>query len=217
MNETYFVCFQAGTSGRFVSSIVWNLINDIKEPIEYSDCNSAHLNSYWTLSWDHSSLPNGSANHQNIYDYFKFTKTVSALNPYGYGLLNTHVFPNFNVIGERFPDTKIILIKYDIDDIPEINLNNVLKNKMDQLRASNLKSYLVTAKFVDPIVPENFKNKTLILGYKELFEKTNNGYLGLDKLCSFTKTTINDIILQSYSNYAKGRESLLEKYESIRH
>lgn len=146
MTNTYFVCFQAGTSGRFVSGITWNLINQLELPYEYSEVNSAHKESPWALSWDVSSLRDGSMNHPQIFEEFNFVQTTSHLNPNGYGLLNTHMFPDFHTIQRRFPSAKVILLTYTPDDFYEICLNNVLKNGVEMFKKNDDLEFLKKSK-----------------------------------------------------------------------
>ena len=49
--DIYFVCFPPGTGGRFVSNIIWHLVNDLQKPITFSDFNSSHVNEPWAQLW----------------------------------------------------------------------------------------------------------------------------------------------------------------------
>ena len=138
MNEKYIVSFEAGTSGRFVCSIIWNLINDFDFEYNFTDTNSAHLRGPWIetveLIDDENKLKlqPSLVNHPDIYNRVKFTdKNSTRYNPYTSGLLQTHTYPDFVSIRNNFPDAKVVLITFDEDDVLEIIINTLYKNFFD--------------------------------------------------------------------------------------
>jgi hypothetical protein len=128
MNDLYIVSFIPGTSGRFVSSIIWSLINNLDVNIEYTKHNSAHTTSHWALSW-----ANQPVFTTDVYKKIEFSDSPSPLNPYGNKLLNTHVFPDWDTIRQRFPNAKIVVLSYTENDFLEITGNALLKNGFDGL------------------------------------------------------------------------------------
>jgi len=129
MNDTYILSFVAGTSGRFLASILWNIINDIDIKIEFTPYNSAHLAASWTKNWDvglnDRSFPSfpWSINGPDAYNIFNFTENI--------GIMTTHLYPKWDIIRERFPSTKVIIIQYNEHDTLEMVANNMYKNGFD--------------------------------------------------------------------------------------
>lgn len=135
MIDRYIVSFEAGTSGRFICSIVWNLINDFDIDYSFTDRNSAHLSGPWVDTVEAPGLElsiSDMVNHPDVYSIIEYTdKNVRKYNPYSSGLLQTHIYPDFDIIRNRLPNTKIILITFDEDDLLEILLNVIYKNLFD--------------------------------------------------------------------------------------
>jgi hypothetical protein len=126
MNDTYVLSFVAGTSGRFLASILWNMINNLDSEIEFTPFNSAHYGTPWTRNWDvklDEPSIEWTVNGPTAYNIFNFTEDK--------GIMTTHSYPNWDVIRERFPSTKVIIIQYDDTDIPEMIANIMYKNGFD--------------------------------------------------------------------------------------
>jgi len=80
----------------------------------------------WTYSINIFDL--GSYTHPKIYNEFKFEYCNYKLYNFNHvGLLHTTKYPDFEVIFNRYPNTKIILISLDEDDKLEITTNIVYK------------------------------------------------------------------------------------------
>jgi hypothetical protein len=126
MNDTYIVSFVAGTSGRFLSNILWNMINNSTAETKYTMFNSAHYEKPWTKNWDvklDEPSIEWSVNGPTAYNIFNFTSDI--------GIMTSHTYPNWDIVRERFPKTKIIIITYTENDIPEIVGNLMYKNGFD--------------------------------------------------------------------------------------
>jgi hypothetical protein len=140
MNNTYFVGFKQGSSGRFVSSIIWSLINDLHIKSMYSGFNSSHIDTLCCLNWNTDDLPDyiPEIDHPyyplgqpSCYDYIKFKDDFSCTNPNNSRLFFSHVYPNFDVIFSRFPDAKVIIIGIPEDSYKEIAANYIFKNGIE--------------------------------------------------------------------------------------
>ena len=135
MIDRYIVSFEAGTSGRFICSIVWNLINNFDIDYSFTDRNSAHLSGPWVDTVEAPGLElsiSDIVNHPDVYSIIEYTdKNVREYNPYSSGLLQTHTYPDFDIIRNRLPNTKIILVTFEEDDLLEILLNVIYKNLFD--------------------------------------------------------------------------------------
>ena len=170
MNDTYIVSFVAGTSGRFLANILWNMINHSTTETKYTMFNSAHYEKPWTENWDvklNEPSIEWSVNGPTAYNIFNFTSNI--------GIMTSHTYPDWDVIRERFPKTKIILVTYDEDDIPEIVGNLMYKNGFDLFFADkNRKSMTFNSicEIYKELFNEEFKEQDLTL-YKleQIFNK----------------------------------------------
>ena len=76
MIDRYIVSFEAGTSGRFICSIIWNLINDFDIDYSFTDRNSAHLIGPWVDTVDAPVLElsiSDLVNHPDVYSIIEYT------------------------------------------------------------------------------------------------------------------------------------------------
>jgi len=69
--------------------------------------------------------------------------------------------------------------------------------------------------FIEPKINPKYVDKTLVIYYNELFEKTNTGYKGLDMLCEWLNVSPSNEVINNYTRYVSGRESLLQKFEFL--
>jgi hypothetical protein len=113
----YVVAFRSGTSGRFIANIMWMLIHNLPTDLKFTEVNSAHDHNPWCNTWKY-------INVHNKPDVYKIWEFVAPDN----GLFITHVYPDFNVINERMPDLRSIIITYSKDDLLEMATNYIHKN-----------------------------------------------------------------------------------------
>lgn len=147
IDETFIVSFKAGSSGRFLSNIVWTLLKNIDYELKLSNYNSTHNSTPFATSFiinDFSSTKPFS--DKNIFSNFTFIE-----NP---GLITVHSYPDFNVISEKFPNTKVIIISILEKDIDEISCNSLLKNGLENLFNNKKNTHAVE------IFLEEYKNVT---------------------------------------------------------
>lgn len=244
MADQYIVSFKSGSSGRFIANLIWSLITDSKYEYILSDFNSTHNFSPYATSFDLSDVPPGDRLYSNpeTYKYFNFTR-----NP---GVITLHAYPDFQVIGERFPDAKIVIVSYSNADLPEITGNSLLKNGLENIlrggpscndsmffstvyegafnqpytgqpipvdkMAEIFNKYqhrvsreFYNSKFVNPEIPPDFTDKTLVINYSDLCRDQSGT---VNKLCSFTRSTPKDSMVQLYDSYLQGRARLVGAY-----
>lgn len=132
MDSQYIVAFKAGSSGRFVANLLWGLINPVHYEYKLSEYNSTHNFSPYSISFEIVKKSDRPFNEPDLYNNLKFTSSPA--------VAVTHVYPNFDVINDRFPNIKTIIIAIDKKDIPEIAGNSLLKNGFEQLQLLDYKS-----------------------------------------------------------------------------
>lgn len=235
--ETCIVSFVAGTSGRFISNIIYQLLIDSTDKLTWSDEGSAHSNNMFMSSWNLQNCvvttdENLLFNTNDFYENFMFDST---------GVAYSHLFPNFDLLRRRLPDTKIVIISFSLDDKIEISFNNAIKNlsfgenqftkifknkfgldandnldlfidfTIDQMVKTSVK--FKNSKFTDPIIPEDFKDKTLIIQYQDLYKITDTGsYKAFDQIKHFLNNEGNDVIFENYKAYVDKRNALVNNY-----
>lgn len=131
MDNTYFVGFLQGTSGRFISSIMWSLLNDLDMSTPYSEFNSAHLETRCCLNWVTTDLPDPTWDKE-CYQLIDFNNEKTNLNPNGIRLFYAHVYPDFETIFSRFSDAKVVVVGIDECDYLEIAGNYLFKNAIEK-------------------------------------------------------------------------------------
>lgn len=243
--ETYIVAFTPGTSGRLIANFVWSMISGIDYDYKLTKYNSTHNFTPFALSYDLSSLPKSNRlffhKHPDVYRYLKFITNK--------GVFISHIFPNFDILREKFPNTKLVLITWQEKDYLEIMGNIIFKNmieefergkhdpffkilvqKIKNISLENLDLNLLTSEdyknmclleakrvqaenfnsgYMNPVIPEDFTSKTLILEYDQI---CNNSQLTLKLLEKFVGRSYNTNIVDLYSQYLKGRKNLMKKY-----
>lgn len=127
MKEHFIISFLPGTSGRFISGLLWDMLSNNTHYVPFTKFNSSHNYEEYQTSWDMSTA--GDIHNPNIYSEFKFLP-ISDL-----GVFHTHVYPNFSHIENYIPDIKLIIISFDFDDISEIVSNQLFKNQLSNLQA----------------------------------------------------------------------------------
>lgn len=209
----YIVSFLAGSSGRFISSVVWNMINDLDRVIELTEVNSAHNESPWEPSWYHPTAK--SFRDDDIYNGLSFVGNC--------GLLTTHAFLDYEAIRNSLPNVKIILITIDRCDIEELAYNTVIKNgyspKDIAFRAKefNYAFYIEKSperliyRFYEPNIPDDLKDQILTIKYSEIYKEINGSFIALEKLKSFTGKEIPPNVFASYNQYVTNRNKLWNK------
>jgi hypothetical protein len=201
------VSFSAGTSGRFISTISYMLEKNLNKKIKWTSNNSAH--------------------NVGIYPYIK--QLINPINELTKGVLweirYTHHYPNINLIKNKIPNCKIIIIGFTIDDITEVICNRLLKNHNynlnDNTKFSDMdlhpfqqigkydKNPFLKEKLIP--VPEQYKEDILVIMYNDIYKEENNTFPVLEKLSKFLNKPINENILNSYKDYVDGRKRILEE------
>lgn len=118
-DASYIISFFPGTSGKLIAQVLWRMINDIDETIAFTPENSAHVSYPWENSWSHPDSTDPNIPGPRIYDKI-------ALNDIS--IFATQMYPDFDVIRDRLPDSKLIIISVGEDDLKEIAFNHITKN-----------------------------------------------------------------------------------------
>ena len=193
--ESYIVSFRAGSSGRFVANLLWGLIKPSNHNYNLSEYNSTHAFSPYAISFEVSTPTEFRPfNNPDIYKHLNFKNYP--------GVATVHVYPDFDTINAKFPDTKIVIISFERKDIPEISGNSLLKNGFEKLKSLDYKpgtdhctsfiynQYLLefNQPYTGQEIPLDFK--------KELFKRYQHGF-SIDTIMSgFLSPTIPDIDIE---------------------
>jgi hypothetical protein len=66
--------------------------------------------------------------------------------------------------------------------------------------------------YVNPIIPEEYKEKVLVIKHKDFFTKNGDQYLGLENLSKFINQPVNEDITYKYNSAIEKRETFVKKY-----
>jgi hypothetical protein len=260
LGTTYANVYNANVKGsEYIISTIMNSFSELLVPTLWSienelpyDFDLLNQVQPWTYSINIFDL--GSYIHPQIFNEFKFEYcNYKGYNFNRIGLLHTKLYPNFEVIYNRYPNTKIILISLDEDDKLEIT-TNIVYNKWlipkleklhpdDKMKIQNaymdyygkaLESIDILEKdfvdffikkiynileersyftaYVNPIIPEEYKEKVLVIKHKDFFTKNGDQYLGLENLSKFINQPVNEDITYKYNSAIEKRETFVKKY-----
>lgn len=152
--ESYIISFFPGTSGKLIAQVLWRMINDVDEEILFTAENSAHISYPWETSWIHPLTTDPNLAGPNMFEQLSF-KTK--------GILATQMFPDFDVLFDKLPNTKVIVIQVEEQDLKEIAFNHITKNNM--VSANYKKKALQQGYTID----QNFWDRTLKQRQIDLF------------------------------------------------
>ena len=135
MINGYVVAFFPGTTGRFISSIVYRMKNNVDKIIELTEENSAHVNNDYCF---HDAIKFPGAEHTPIsFTYEKLFRYIHFLPYDKINVYTAHEPLNFadwsNNPNKSLFDT--ILITVDLESKTEIFGNILLKNTIPNLKA----------------------------------------------------------------------------------
>ena len=213
MIHQYIVCYLPGTSGKFVSSVLWKMLNDDGKEIQYTEHNSAHIETPW---WENREEVESAPLDLTLFKWLELKDTDISL---------THVYPDFDEIRNRLLTAKVILISPRHEDTLEVTHNWIYKNNNDPdiwydivhkglVRGSvNPKdSQMFIYDFYNPSVPEDLKDRVFVVKYADLYEQNEDGsFKFLNFLHDLTKQPITDTVYASYKKYVDNRNKLWNK------
>jgi hypothetical protein len=174
--SNYIVCYPAGASGRFLSAIIYKIVNKMDEIVLTTDVNSGHLEFENKIIPGYNPIENN--NHPFVFKDL-VPNNLSDIIP----VFSTHAFPKFKIIDrmEQFNDTKFITLVHETDDYKELVANVLIKGIAPQLKTI----------LSSPGGVEQFKGKTyfysavsIVTKFKDAFgyDLTINNLLDIDTI-----------------------------------
>lgn len=217
MEELYLVAFKAGASGRFIANLIWGLLNASAYEYVLTDFNSTHnftpyAGSY-TLSPEMSTYRPYS--NPNIFNNFKYIEDP--------GLITVHVYPKFDILYDRYPNLKTVIISHTSNDILEISGNCLLKNGFETIHYRrginndvNFIQSMYAKIFNEPYVGQDIplqEKKQMFMLYRDKIENElmNSDFINPKVPEEFTKNTV---ILQ-YNDIVRNPEHVLNQLCAI--
>lgn len=262
MRESYLACFHGGTSGRFILHLMWRIVTGQDYSIKFDESNSAHPETPWfSFYFDLPRSGVDSLSSSRLFHAMKLNEEVSG--PYNMDFC--HVFPDFDTLRIKAPNTQLVLISYHYNDIVEIVTNRIRKNSVQpyggkliyDLLADNvfvknhyrdlIRRYKVLPErlpedFFDSAIdegikdrvrcydadlfseknltldkiPEDFRNKTLVIKYSDIYEKDGGEYTAIRKIENFLQKKTGPLTRRSYETYVANRIKVhKEQYVNI--
>jgi hypothetical protein len=121
MPNGYIVSFYPGCAGRFISSIVYRMKNDVNKQIKLTEENSAHVENEWNKD---KIIASDITLHTNLF------KDINFLPDDNLNVLPTHHYPNFDdwAINPNRNSFDTIVITMDKNSLLEVCGNIAIKN-----------------------------------------------------------------------------------------
>lgn len=206
MSQQHFVVsFFTGTSGRFISQLVYNTICLDNKIENITNFNSVHFNSFKT-SYTCEAI---SRFDENIYSSFSFNNETGVFIAHKCLELN-----DFTILHKRYPNIKFIIISFEEADLPEIVGNIFYKNGFivesnnvynQSLIYNNVKEFYF-----------NLFNKEYPYGLnpppKEIAHQICNGFI--EKLLTNPTRTFHTFMHPNIPDFAK-EKTLILQYKQI--
>ena len=203
--DSFIVSYASGTSGNFITQLLDRLILGYK-PILLSDTNNCHVEMPFT------GIAHSDAwNDPKIYEYFTFQD--ESVREYKFSkILTTHVYPDFEIINNRYKKIGVILIEPDQEDAKEIFFNMLYKTlkkiptpKEHYLYLKNLPKHYKKQ--------NNYPENCLVLKYKEIYETVGEKYCILETLTEFTGIdSIPKHLNIACEQYISNRTKIINQY-----
>lgn len=184
----FIVAFPSGASGRFITSIITWLLYDIKTVITYHTYNSAHNLGHESMSWKSDSSISDLLDNR-VYQSLEFTGTAP------HRIFWTHAFPDFKIIKQRLPDTKVVVITYSENDVDEITINSKYKNDLPFIHD------------IDHSFRHNdglSNDSVLVIPYRDIFTTDM-----LTTISKFIGIMPNEATKTNFKNYVNGQRQFL--------
>ena len=121
--NSYIVSFSPGASGRLIANLIYGLLSEVDYSPSYilTDINSTHNFSPYATTYKLTE-PRPLYGTEDVYEKFNFIKYPA--------VIPLHTYPKFEVIQQRFPNSKIVIITIKEQDLLEITGNSVIKNSL---------------------------------------------------------------------------------------
>lgn len=217
-NQSYIVSFLPGSSGRFITSILWRMLTGAPA-FTFTNENAAHTLSPWEITFNNTD-GSSDCNSKKIYEIIEFNE--------GLGLAHTHTYPDFNLVrnSPNLTNTKIILINIEPADHQEVVHNWVKKNAdLNERWLVKLLKGLTYFKdndypavdpmqmhhFCNPNVPEDLTSRVLSFNYSDIYKEIDGSYVALEKLKEFVSKDANESVVENYHEYVNNRNKLWNK------
>jgi hypothetical protein len=123
------ICYPAGSSGRFLTTVVFKMANKVDQYVLTTKENSGHAEHENKIIPAFNQVENN--NHPFVFRELVRDKTVKVIP-----VFSTHAYPKYNIIksNTELTETKFITILIDNDDFPEIVANVLLKAEIPQMK-----------------------------------------------------------------------------------
>ena len=236
--EGYFVCYTAGTSGAFVSSLVSQIVNNTEREFGFTMNGNSHSNmidSNCGIDWALAPSP-------CTPEYFY--RNVFTFNSAKPMIMQTHLQPAWEIVKDRWPTFKAVIITHTLADINEIAVNLYYKYYLDdfdvtakaafldiirnqstafpkdithpsQLSEEEIRTFIkilvyhkISDGYIYPTAPDEYKDHVLFLPYREV---VTDAELVLNKLSNFLGMPVPKVSKDNYVAYLEYQTKLMEE------
>lgn len=191
--DTYLVFYSPGTSGAFISSLIYEFLVEPKQIIPIGERGDAHERARYYIS-------NWRIRRGQFDKVFPTYKNITPINPSIPLIIQQHELPanneDYDFLLNKFPKSKLIFISYTEKDIPIINEN--IERKLNSIEMLSKYKTDIDLNYLNLKVDEKYKHR--ILDFNDI---TVAPLKILQILSDITKKSVNNVVATNYKDYLK--------------
>lgn len=197
--EVYYVSFSWGSSGSFITSLVYDLVIG-PSGLPFSDNGNAHERAYmcrnnWKSEIDFDNIEQTTG--ISTYSY------VCPKNPEVPLILYGHPFPKYDELFKKFNRCKLIIITINNSDVSRVRLN-VHNKLLKKEKSTSIHSIIgVNEDYLDVELPDY--DNVFLLPFTDIYQNKNKVLLLLQQI---TGRKITPAIIKIYDNYLELQKRL---------
>jgi hypothetical protein len=216
-DNVYMVHYMAGTRGMLVTLLLWHYLSLDKSRLPlgknmFGKHGTAHpivrvifSNYDWIESGPSQFISGQLKGIPKLHPRYYVVKQKEDTVPF---IITNHGIPEYEKVKELFPNARLVIIKFDKNDLQDICELIYLKIRVELLNETKTMDKMVPSImqdilngepvdfFTNPVIPDNFKENTLIIPFKDLLKPSL-----LETLSLFTGKPTTDYISTYHQMY----------------
>jgi len=209
----YIVNYLVGTRGAMIMALLWQYLTNATSVPVFSKNGNAH-NNLQKINHNWFTTVKMPKQAHYLIPRYELIKPKTSTLPF---IIHGHDVPNFSRMKYLFPNVRLIVIKFDMKELPEICKLVYQKVQVDMLhttipeeiKVAEIQSTIdsdILNFYSNPNIPKDLSDNTLVIPFKELLSP-----ILLDKLSKFTNMPTTDSILDFHKQYIMAQPKTVDK------